>query len=72
MSRMKSTLAVAGALVALAGSAGASEYQDAWGPAVGSPMPAIEARDQTRTVRDLTSLQGERGVLLFMVRSADW
>lgn len=55
MSRMKSALAVAGTLVVLAGPAGASEYQDGWGPAVGSPMPAIEARDQTRTVRDLAS-----------------
>ena len=51
---------------------GASEYQDAWGPPVGSPLPAIQAPDQTGTDRDLASLQGQRGLLLFMVRSADW
>ena len=50
----------------------AADYQDDWGPAVGTPMLAIEAADQTGTVRDLASLSGERGVILFMVRSADW
>ena len=50
----------------------AADYQDDWGPAVGTSMPAIAAADQTGTVRDLASLQGERGLLLFMVRSADW
>lgn len=50
----------------------AADYQDDWGPAVDTPMPAISAADQTGTVRDLASLSGERGLLLFMVRSADW
>ena len=64
--------AVALGSAALAVSAGASEYEDAWGPAVGTAMLPIAAADQTGAVRDLASLTGERGLLLFMVRSADW
>lgn len=51
---------------------GASEYQDAWGPAVGTKLPAIAAVDQSGERRDLAGLGGERGTLLFVVRSADW
>ena len=51
---------------------GANEYQDAWGPAVGTPMPAIAALDQSGELQDLAGLGGERGTLLFVVRSADW
>ena len=51
---------------------GASEYQDAWGPAVGAAMPAIAALDQDGERRALADLAGERGTLLFVVRSADW
>ena len=52
--------------------AGASEYQDAWGPPVGAKMPPLSALDQHGERRDLASLSGERGLLLFAVRSADW
>lgn len=48
------------------------QYQDAWGPPVGSALPSIAARDQADEPRDLASLSGERGLLLFAVRSADW
>ena len=59
--------------VALAAGAGdASEYSDAWGPAVGAAMPPIAALDQHDAERDLGNLSGERGLLLFAVRSADW
>ena len=61
---------VAGAIAAAP--AGASEYQEAWGPPVGAEMPAIAALDQSGTPRDLANLAGARGTLLFMVRSADW
>lgn len=53
-------------------SARASEYSDAWGPAVGSTLPFLEAPDQTGTVRTLADLAGEQGLLLFLNRSADW
>ena len=69
MARGRLAIALGSATLALGV---AADYQDDWGPAVGTPMLAIEAADQTGTVRDLASLKGERGLLLFMVRSADW
>lgn len=60
----------AGTIAALP--AGASDYQEAWGPPVGAEMPPITALDQSGTPRDLANLAGARGMLLFMVRSADW
>ena len=49
-----------------------ADYQDDWGPAVGSAMPAIDAPDHTGAARALGDLAGERGLLLFVNRSADW
>ena len=63
---------LAATVLALAGTAWAASFVDAWGPAVGSTAPAIKAEDQDGTVRDLASLSGERGVLLVLSRSADW
>ena len=61
------------AVAAVAGSAaGASEYADSWGPPVGAALPAIAALDQHNAERNLANLRGERGLLLFAVRSADW
>jgi len=62
--------AMAGVL--LTGGALADPYSDAWGPAVGSQLPVLEAPDQTGTVRTLADLSGEQGLLLFLARSADW
>jgi len=56
----------------LAGAGFAADYHDDWGPAVGSEMPAIDAPDHTGTPRTLGDLTGERGLLLFVNRSADW
>jgi len=47
-------------------------YADEWGPAVGSQIPVLEATDQSGAARSLDNLAGEHGLLLFMVRSADW
>ena len=69
MARGRLATTLASAALALGA---AADYQDDWGPAVGTPMLEISAADQTGTVRDLASLAGERGLLLFMVRSADW
>ena len=65
-------LVVAFAAAAVTMTVAASDYEDDWGPAVGSSMPAIAALDQSGELRDLENLGGERGLLLFMVRSADW
>jgi len=50
----------------------ADDFADAWGPSVGSPLPVLEAPDQTGTLRTLDDLSGEQGLLLFLNRSADW
>jgi hypothetical protein len=47
-------------------------YADEWGPPVGSEILVLEATDHTGVARNLENLTGERGLLLFMVRSADW
>ena len=58
--------------VLFAGAASADDYSDNWGPAVGSPLPLLEAYDQSGTLRTLDDLSGEQGLLLFLNRSADW
>ena len=58
--------------LALTGAAWGEDYAAGWGPALGSQLPLLEAPDQTGTVRTLADLAGERGLLLFMSRSADW
>jgi len=50
----------------------ADDYADDWGPALGSALPVLEAPDQTGAVRTLKDLTGDQGLLLFLVRSADW
>ena len=50
----------------------ADDYSNGWSLPVGAPAPAIAATDQSGAVRSLDSLAGERGLLLFLVRSADW
>ncbi len=42
------------------------------GPAVGQPLIAFEARDQTGALRNLDSLKGLNGLALLFFRSADW
>ncbi len=72
---MKRVTLAATALAALGlsmATAGASEYEGAWGPLVGSKMPVIAAPDQHGALRQLGDLGGERGLLLFFNRSADW
>lgn len=64
-------IAIALALAAVA-SAGHAAYQDDWGPPAGAALPALAATDQDGAEQRLASLAGERGLLLFFVRSADW
>lgn len=52
--------------------AAALDYHEQWGPQVGSPLPLLSADDQQGSNRTFESLAGERGLLLFLIRSADW
>ncbi|MCR9277806.1 MAG: hypothetical protein NXH85_07495 [Pseudomonadaceae bacterium] len=49
-----------------------ASYAQAWGPAIGAPMPLLDAPDQNGDQRNLASLSGSHGLLLFLNRSADW
>lgn len=42
------------------------------GPAIGAKLPPFRLPDQQGKLRDLRSLSGKNGVLLYFVRSADW
>ena len=71
---MKRLMCALAAVVMAGWAAGAlaDEYSDGWGLPLGTPAPAISAPDQSGAERSLDSLAGERGLLLFLVRSADW
>ncbi|MBK80894.1 MAG: hypothetical protein CMQ43_08270 [Gammaproteobacteria bacterium] len=47
-------------------------FVDVWGPALGTALPLLDAVDQAGERRRLENLAGQRGLLLFLVRSADW
>lgn len=64
-------IAIAFALSILAVTAHAA-YQDDWGPPVGAVLPALAAEDQSGVERRVADLAGEKGLLVFFVRSADW
>ncbi len=51
---------------------GAADYVDVWGPPLDSHLPLLEAVDQHGQPQNLESLAGDQGLLLFLVRSADW
>ena len=61
-----------GILLLGAGFTHGNDYADEWGPAVGTPMPLLAARDQTGQARTFSNLAGENGLLIFLSRSADW
>jgi hypothetical protein len=42
------------------------------GPAVGSRLPVFTAPDQNGAMRTFESLKGPNGLVLMIVRSADW
>ena len=65
-------LFIAWLLSMLPGLAFAGDYADTWGPPAGTVAPAILAEDQSGTARGLDSLTGANGLLLVLVRSADW
>jgi hypothetical protein len=42
------------------------------GPALGQPLPALEAVDQHGIRQTFSSLRGPKGLMLFFNQSADW
>ncbi|MEM7079663.1 MAG: hypothetical protein AAF513_13655 [Pseudomonadota bacterium] len=49
-----------------------ADYSAGWGPDLGEVVTALDATDQERRVRDLDSLVGPRGMVVFFNRSALW
>ena len=51
----------------------ASDYQDEWGPEVGSELPELSVKDVEGKDRTLEDLIGdEKGIVLFFVRTSNW
>ena len=65
-------VAVMGLSSLTAAESGAKTYAQEWGPAVGTPLPLLQAQDQNSQEQTLASLTGKQGLLLFLNRSADW
>ncbi len=62
-----------GSIVLASPSIPASDYQDNWGPEVGSTLPELTVKDtegKDRTVEDL--IGDKQGLLIFFVRTTDW
>lgn len=60
------------AVLLLSSFAGADEYSDDWGPAVGTTISDLVFVSADGGDAALSRLQGENGTLLFLNRSADW
>ena len=61
------------AVLALLGVASPGLAQETPGPSVGEAFPhSLEAADQNGAARSLDDLYGDKGVVVFFVRSADW
>ncbi|MEJ2133519.1 MAG: hypothetical protein P8Y95_18270 [Gammaproteobacteria bacterium] len=59
--------------IALAAQAAETDdYTALWGPAIGTEIPMLEPVDVSGRSRSLDDLAGEKGLLLFFNRSADW
>ncbi len=49
------------------------EYQDNWGPDVGSELPDLAVKDTEGSDRTVDDLRGEsKGLLIFFVRTSNW
>ena len=60
-------------LLLLAGAVLGEEYEDKWGPDVGSDLPDITVKDTEGNDRSVDDLRGEsKGLLLFFARTSNW
>lgn len=70
---MAAVLVVAAPLFAAEQTSGGEvSYSDSWGPATGTALPLLDAQDHTGTQVALADLVGRKGLVLVLVRSADW
>lgn len=60
-------------LLLLTGAIFGEEFQDNWGPDVGSDFPDLAVKDTEGKDRTVEDLRGEsEGLLIFFVRTTDW
>ena len=50
----------------------AAEYSDEWGPPAGTHIPAGGFTSHIGETRTFRGLMGDKGLLIFFNRSADW
>ena len=61
------------ALLLFAGAVLSEEYQDTWGPDIGSDVPDLSVKDTEGNDQSIDDLRGEsKGLLIFFVRTSDW
>ena len=61
------------ALVLLTCAVLGEEYQDTWGPEIGSELPDLAVKDTDGKDRTLDDLRGEsKGLLIFFARTSNW
>ncbi|MYD44366.1 MAG: hypothetical protein F4W90_10820 [Gammaproteobacteria bacterium] len=48
------------------------DYATNWGPAIGAALPTLDVKDIEGAVRTFDDLTGEKGLVIFFVRSSNW
>ena len=48
------------------------EYTKNWAPSIGTLLPKLAVADTAGEARDFESLTGEKGLVMFFVRSTNW
>lgn len=48
------------------------EYTKNWAPAIGASLPALSVKGTSGETLDFEDLSGEKGLLIFFVRSTNW
>ena len=61
------------ALLVLTGAVLGDEFEENWGPDVGSDFPELAVKDTEGKDRSVDDLRGEnKGLLIFFVRTSNW
>lgn len=48
------------------------EYTKKWAPSIGATLPALSVKDTSGKAMEFGDLTGEKGLLIFFVRSTNW
>lgn len=60
-------------LLVLTGAVLGDEFEENWGPDVGSDFPELAVKDTEGNDRSVDDLRGEnKGLLIFFVRTSNW